>query len=548
MNSNQHVELGGRNTLENQRKASGHRLTFQQARPSLAEKQQIERKKTIVKEAVKNDNIDDHYLEFEDLEDRYRNGVDLESPWKSKGLQDQRAEELLKKNGPNMLTPPKKTHPLLVFLSEFKHPLTALLLLCGFLPLILYAVDSNHDVLNLYLGAVLICVTILNALIDFVQIQKSAAILESFSSLVPQNSICFRSGRQQKIPSQGLVVGDVIYAKEGDKVPADVRLVHVKNFKVDNSSLTGESDPQVRKVEPTKGHVRVVEAENLAFGGTIVVSGEAYGIVIRCGDHTVLGKIAGLTSEEKRKSPLNQEIERTVRMISIIASVMAIVFFIAGMSINPVFSLNFFFLIGIFVANIPQGLPATVTLLLSFAVKRMSQKNVLVKDLQGVDTLGSITMLASDKTGTMTQNKMTVVHVWINGKHHDKINLPSKNSKANDSSSFDLSVSGGEDIIKTCYICSKAKFDGADENMKLSISNRKVFGDATETGLLKFAAEFFEEEVVKGIESVKKFEVPFNSANKWALTIIKQKHGEGSLKLFMKGAPERVYKRCSTIF
>jgi len=151
-----------------------------------------------------------------------------------------------------------------------------------------------------------------------------------------------------------------------------------------------------------KGKVRVVEAENLAFGGTIVFSGEAYAVVIRCGDKTVLGQIAGLTAMDKRTSPLTQETERFVKIIAIGAGIMAILFFAIGMGINTDFSLNFNFLIGIFVANIPQGLPATVTLLLSFAVKRMSQKNVLVKDLQGVDTLGSITLLASDKTGTMT--------------------------------------------------------------------------------------------------------------------------------------------------
>jgi sodium/potassium-transporting ATPase subunit alpha len=524
-------------------------LTFHEARVLGQElKKELGIKSPKAEEKIKVIDIDDHYLEFEKLEGRYGTGVDLQMPWNSKGLEDSKAAELLKKNGPNMLTPPKKTHPLIIFLSEFKHPLTALLLLCGVLSLILYSVDSNHDLVNLYLGAVLIGVTILNALVDFVQLQKSAAILDSFNVLVPQNAICVRSGRQQKVPAQELVVGDLIYVKEGDKVPADIRLVYVVNFKVDNSSLTGESDPQLRKIEALTGNVRVVEAENLAFGGTIVFSGEAYGIVIRCGDHTVLGQIAGLTTEKKRASPLNQEIERTVRFISIIASVMAIIFFIAGMSIKPNFSLNFVFLIGIFVANIPQGLPATVTLLLSFAVKRMSQKNVLVKDLQGVDTLGSITLLASDKTGTMTQNKMTVVHVWINRKHYDNINLPSQNIQQSGDKVFDLSVSGGKDIVQTCYICSKAKFDASEENMKLPISNRKVFGDATESGLLKFAAEYFEQEVVKGIESIKKFEVPFNSANKWALTVISAPHETGSLKVFLKGAPERVYKRCSTIY
>eukprot|EP00475_Leptophrys_vorax_P045385 TRINITY_DN9399_c0_g1_i1.p1 TRINITY_DN9399_c0_g1~~TRINITY_DN9399_c0_g1_i1.p1 ORF type:complete len:1122 (-),score=367.71 TRINITY_DN9399_c0_g1_i1:46-3411(-) len=519
-------------------------LTFHEAK-HLGDELKEELKKKQDEAKLKEIDIDEHYLTLEELNARYGCGLNFDAPWESAGLSNAKAAELLEKNGPNMLTPPKRLHPFIMFLHEFKNPLTSLLLLCGALSLVLWGLDTTQTV-NLYLGAVLIVVTFLNAGLEFAQLQKSAAIMDSFKNLVPQSTAVMRESRQQKVPAEELVLGDVVLLKEGDKVPADVRLVYAVNFKVDNSSLTGESDPQARNREPMSGHHRVVEAENLAFGGTIVFSGEGYGVVIRCGDNSVLGQIAGMTAMKKRDSPLTHETERFVKIIAIAAGIMAMVFFAIGMGINPNFSLNFIFLIGIFVANIPQGLPATVTLLLSFAVKRMSEKNVLVKDLQGVDTLGSITMLASDKTGTMTQNKMTVVHTWINGRHHSEIRKPSNNVV--DENAFDLTVSGAKALVETCYICSKAKFDASEENMKLPINDRKVFGDATETGLLKFAAEYFEEEVIKGIEHIKVFEVPFNSRNKWALTIVCSNHDNGSLMLYMKGAPERVFARCSSIY
>jgi sodium/potassium-transporting ATPase subunit alpha len=490
--------------------------------------------------------IVEHHLSLEQLSKKYP-GYDNKDPMKCKGLSTQKATSLQAEFGKNMMKPPKKDPLFLIFLHEFTKPMTALLLGAGVLSCCLYFFDQSMS--NVYLGVALIVVDILNALIDFLQVQKAASIMDSFKNMVPQVTIVTRDSCAQKLPAEDLTIGDIIFMKEGDKIPADVRLIAATNFRVDNSSLTGESEPQKRGTIEAEPSVRVVEAENLAFGGTIVTSGEAHGIVVKIANDTVLGRLAGLASGDKRDSPLTIEIARFVRLISYAAGAMGILFFIAGMFINYNFSLNFYFLVGIFVANIPQGLPATVTLLLSMAVQNLSEKKVLVKDLQGVDTLGAITLLASDKTGTMTQNRMTVMEIWTNKRRYFQIQFDDAKGATNfQQGVFNLNVSGAQRLVQMCYVCSKAKFDMTPENLAKTLYDRKVLGDATETGLLKFASGYFEKEVLAGIEDIKKFEVPFNSRNKWALTIIHSAHKEGELLLFMKGAPERVFARCNSIY
>ena len=241
------------------------------------------------------------------------------------------------------------------------------------------------------MGAILLAVALLNATLEFYQGQKSAAILKSFLNMVPSKCTLIRNGRAEEASTPSVVLGDVVHIKMGDKVPADLYMFYVgaDGLKVDNSSLTGESEPQDRVA--TNTHANPLEATNLAFYGTLVSEGDGYGIAIRTGDNTVLGQIAGLTARETKKaSPLNQEINQFVIQMAVLATIAAIIFFIIGMRTNGNVSMNITFAIGIFVAFVPQGLPATVTMLLSIAAGKLAKRNILVKDLQGVETLGAI--------------------------------------------------------------------------------------------------------------------------------------------------------------
>ena len=230
--------------------------------------------------------------------------------------------------------------------------------------------------------------------------------------------------------SSQLVPGDIIQIRAGDRVPADLILFSAQDLKVDNSSLTGESEPQTRipcrgaaksnltkqtsfaatkKVEPVD-ESNPIESKSLVFAGTRVTSGSGYGIVLRTGNNTYFGKIANLSAGEKsRKSPLSAEIRRFCKLITFMAGCTAFVLFIVAWARSQHFNYSLQFSIGILLAWVPQGLPITVTMLLAISGRRMNNLNVLVKDIHGVETLGAITMLCTDKTGTITQNTFILI-------------------------------------------------------------------------------------------------------------------------------------------
>ncbi|KAF9427804.1 hypothetical protein BGZ76_002184, partial [Entomortierella beljakovae] len=485
----------------------------------------------------------EHLFPIEEIASRHGVSIDSHKASNSQGLDSAVAAQRLIENGPNILSPPKQISPFMKFIHCLTSLFNLLLMLAGVLNYVLLAVDPKNNKVNTYLGAILIAVAFLNAAIEFYQAQKSAAVLKSFLDLMPQKCYVVRDGKSIQIPASDLVLGDVVFARLGDKIPADIMIFACTDMKVDNSSLTGETDPQDRKT--VTEHNNPLEANNLAFNGSLVVNGEGYGLVIRTGDNTVLGQIAGLTAgEDSGKSPLTREIDDFVKIIASIAITTAIVFFLIGYfavyrsqgSSGISSTLNF--AIGVFVAWVPEGLPATVTMLLTIAAKRMATQNVLVKDLTGVETLGAITLLATDKTGTLTRNQMTVTNIW------SSMNMYSAfRSAGNSGSPFDASSPGIPEVLTIASLCSRAKFDRTD----VPIAERQVLGDATESGLTRFAfANIANFDELNDLYP-KVFEVPFNSENKWAMTIHQKEHATGKHTLLIKGAPERILRLCSTI-
>ncbi|THU76959.1 hypothetical protein K435DRAFT_878488, partial [Dendrothele bispora CBS 962.96] len=450
----------------------------------------LEEKKT--KDAKESDvgnvDISEHSFPFDKLTSELGTFFDSKDPSASTGLTAGEAKERLARNGPNVLTPPKKKSALRKYFDRLMTMFNILLILAGVLEYILLGIDFKDNFANTYLGGILIAVAFLNAFIDWFQLQKSEKILASFLAMIPPSCRVVRDGTLQTIPAADLVLGDVVLVRVGDKTPADIVLFSATDLKVDNSSLTGESEPQERRPLPSGSPSRAVEAENLIFNSTLVINGEGWGVVARTGDHTLIGQVARLTSGEAgNEAPLAIEIGRFVVQVSCIAIVFAIVFFVVG--ITTVYkgsaSKTVTFAVSILVAFVPEGLPSVVTLLLSIAAKRMAKQNVLVKDLQGVETLGvsitgSLTLLATDKTGTLTRNQMTVTNLWNGTK---MLSAFQSNNDDQETVPFSMDVSGMREMVDIAALNSRVKFDKTD----VPFNEREILGDATETGLTRFA-------------------------------------------------------------
>eukprot|EP00066_Takifugu_rubripes_P015008 XP_011604274.1 PREDICTED: sodium/potassium-transporting ATPase subunit alpha-3 isoform X2 [Takifugu rubripes] len=460
------------------------------------------------------------------------------------GLTNARAAEFLLRDGPNALTPPPTTPEWVKFCRQLFGGFSILLWIGAILCFLAYAIqaatedDPAGD--NLYLGIVLTAVVIITGCFSYFQEAKSSKIMESFKNMVPQQALVIREGEKVQINAEEVVAGDLIEVKGGDRIPADIRVVSAHGCKVDNSSLTGESEPQSRSPDCT--HDNPLETRNVAFFSTNCVEGTARGIVICTGDRTVMGRIATLTSGlETGKTPIAKEIEHFIHIITGVAVFLGVTFFVLALILGYSWLEAVIFLIGIIVANVPEGLLATVTVCLTLTAKRMAKKNCLVKNLEAVETLGSTSTICSDKTGTLTQNRMTVAHMWFDNQIHEADTTEDQSGAA-----FDKSSVTWLSLARIAGLCNRAQFKAGQDS--LPILKRDVAGDASESALLKCIELSFG--VVRAMRDKNKkvAEIPFNSTNKYQLSVHETEDpNDNRYLLVMKGAPERILDRCSTI-
>jgi len=305
----------------------------------------------------------------------------------------------------------------IVFLKEQTGFFSLLLWLGSFLCFLAFIIaEDKSDPSNLYLGIVLAVVVFVTGCFSYMQTSKAASLMDDFKNFIPPEANCLRDGKYERRPAVELVPGDIVELKGGDNVPADVCLFQATEMKVNNASLTGESEDLLRIVDGEQPE-NIFEATNIAFFGTTCTAGKGRGVVIRTGDDTVIGRIANLSqTADSAETPLSIEIERFIFIISAVAIVLGVSFFIFGFFAGFTLINNVVFMIGIIVANVPEGLLATVTVSLALTAKRMHKKMVLVKNLESVETLGSTSCICSDKTGTLTQNRMSVSNMYFNRK------------------------------------------------------------------------------------------------------------------------------------
>uniref|UniRef100_A0A914XQ54 Sodium/potassium-transporting ATPase subunit alpha n=1 Tax=Plectus sambesii TaxID=2011161 RepID=A0A914XQ54_9BILA len=461
------------------------------------------------------------------------------------GLTEAEAAKVLLRDGPNALSPPKQTPEWVKFCKNLFGGFALLLWIGAFLCFIAYTVDAlsmeypSKD--NLYLGIVLASVVIITGCFQYYQESKSSRIMESFKNLVPTYALVVRDGQKREVKSQDIVVGDLVEVKGGDRIPADLRIISGHGFKVDNSSLTGESEPQSRSAECTSDNP--LETKNVAFFSTNAVEGQARGIVIGTGDRTVMGRIAHLASGlETGDTPIAKEIAHFIHIITGVAVFLGVTFFIIAFVLGYHWLNAVVFLIGIIVANVPEGLIATVTVCLTLTAKRMASKNCLVKNLEAVETLGSTSTICSDKTGTLTQNRMTVAHMWLDGQivECDTSEDQSAAAYSKDNTTFMA-------LLRIAALCNRAEFKPGQNDVP--VLKRECTGDASESALLKCVELTIGNTTAWRAKNKKVCEIPFNSTNKYQVSIHEtEEPNDPSYLLVMKGAPERILDRCSTIY
>ncbi len=322
-----------------------------------------------------------------------------------RGLTTNEARRRLSEFGPNRIEEVRGRPLVLKFIGQFTHFLAILLWIAAAFAFLSEYLHPGEGMLTL--GIAIVAVLFINAIFTFVQEYRAEKALEAMKKLLPFRVTVVRDQSETDIPADEVVPGDVVLLGEGDKVPADIRLIEIYDLKVNNAPLTGESEAVTRNADPFPGDP--TRSPNIAFAGTAVVGGSGRGVAFATGMRTEFGRIAHLTGTvTPGLSPLQKEIVRITRVVAAIATITGAVFLVIGHLIGKTFWDNVLFAIGIIIANVPEGLLPTVTLALAMGSQRMAKRNALIKTLTSVETLGSVSVICTDKTGTLTQNRMVV--------------------------------------------------------------------------------------------------------------------------------------------
>ncbi len=423
------------------------------------------------------------------------------------GLTAAEAQRRLQEYGPNEIREVRRRPLWRRFLAQFTHFLAVLLWLAALLCFLSDYLRPGEGMSRL--GAAILGVILINAVFTFIQEYRAEKAVAALKALLPFNVKVRRDGVLITIPAPEVVPGDILLLEEGDKVPADARLLTATRLMVNNAPLTGESAPQARSAEPFSGDY--LESPNLVFAGTLVAGGSGQALALATGMATEFGKIAHLNAGvEPGLSPLQQEIVRVTRLVAVIATALGLVFFGLGYGIGRGFWQNFLFAVGIIVANVPEGLLPTVTLSLAMGAQRLARKKALIKNLNSVETLGSVTVICSDKTGTLTENRMAVKEMWVPGGPRSGRQF------------------GHQMLLTIAGLCNNAVFSAGEYR-----------GDPTEVALLQAVRELKAE-----IPGERLAEVPFDADRKRMTTVHRV---QGETLVLTKGALETVLPRCGRL-
>jgi len=446
-----------------------------------------------------------------------------------KGLDLSEAAARLRKYGPNRLPEGRKRGPFMRFLAQFNNILIYVLLAAGFTKLML----------SLWIDAgIIFAVVVLNSLLGFIQEGKAEKALDSIRNMLSAEARTLRSGETRMIPAEQLVPGDVVLLESGDKIPADLRLIEAKNLRTEEAALTGESVPADKTVDAAAVNATVGDRGSMAFSGTMVVSGRATGVVVATGNDTELGRINRLLAEVSAlETPLLRQIKKFGYAITAVIGVISILIFAYGHWVKDMDFVRIFqAVVGIAVSAIPEGLPALITITLAIGVQRMAQRHAIIRRLPAVETLGSVSRICSDKTGTLTLMEMMVVSAvtaestyQVTGDGYAPAGEIKKEGR----------VTGAEPVLmlmgRVCMLCNDAELFQQDGTWK-------VEGDPTEGALYPFAIKTGLDRQAEQAAFPRIDAIPFESEHKFMATL--HQSTEGKQFLLVKGAPEVILEQC----
>jgi magnesium-transporting ATPase (P-type) len=445
------------------------------------------------------------------------------------GLSAAEAARRLAEHGPNRLTPPKMRGPLLRFLLQFHNVLIYVLLGAAVVTALLgHWVDTG----------VILGVVVINALIGFIQEGKAEKSLDAIRNMLSLHAAVLRDGRRQEIDATEVVPGDIVLLASGNKVPADLRLIEMRNLRIEEAALTGESEPVEKSTDPVAEDAPIGDRTGMAYSGTLVVFGQGRGVVVATGDATEIGRIGRMLAEvESLDTPLLKQMAQfgrwlTAGILALAAATIAFGMLVHGQPVGEMFLAA----VGLAVAAIPEGLPAIMTITLAIGVQRMAGRNAIIRRMPAVETLGAVTTICSDKTGTLTKNEMTVQRLATADRLIEVSGVGYAPHGGFTADGREVDPAELADVARAALLCNDAILRKVDGEWKLE-------GDPTEGALLALAMKsgldaHFEAEAVPRVDVI-----PFESEHRFMATLHHDHAGRAFA--FVKGAPERVIGMCA---
>lgn len=461
------------------------------------------------------------------------------------GISQEEALERIKKYGPNRIEEEKAVSPVKLFLKQFRSGLVYVLIAAGIISFFF------HKIIDVY---VILVVVFLNAILGFAQEYKAEKAIKALKKMIVPVAKVYREGKLLEISAEHLVVGDVVVLNEGTRIPADLRLFYTKNFRTSEASLTGESVPVGKKVDPISEEVGLGDRKNMAFMGTFVAGGKAKGVVVATGSNTVFGKIAkDITSVKRKEGHFEEKISVLAKQMTVFAFGGALIILLLslhskGITIGEVFLLseNFqqslLFAIAALVSGIPEGLPAILVIVLAIGATRMAKRNAIIRRLSATETLGVTDHIITDKTGTLTQNTMNVRKIILADGEELEVTgegwSPVGNFIKNKEKISPLEFSNLEKLLHIAGVCNEAEVTKKEEG-----DNYKVIGDPTEASLVVLAQKAnLSEEII--YEKEKKIDdLSFSAKFKYRASLSVLLNKEKEKQMYVVGAPEEMIEK-----